>query len=37
MAIKTYTRAQGNLRLTTNFRVKEFECHCYKGSSIKID
>lgn len=37
MAIKTYTRAQGNLRLTTNFRVKEFECHCYKCSSIKID
>lgn len=37
MAIKTYTRAQGSLRLTANFQVTEFACKCGKCGSTKID
>ena len=37
MAIKNYKRSQGELRLTANFKVKEFACKCGKCSTIKID
>jgi hypothetical protein len=37
MAIKTYKRDQGDLRLTPNFKVREFACKCGKCSTTKID
>lgn len=36
MAIKTYSKNQFNLRLTTNFKVSEFTCKC-GCSTAKID
>ena len=36
MAIKTYSKNQFNLRLSTNFKVSEFACKC-GCSTVKID
>lgn len=37
MAIKTYLRSKGSLKLTSDFAISEFACKCGKCSSIKID